>query len=151
MKTPKPFYLFVAITLLGFIGYATAASNIPSPASPFQYGILSKLAELGITDAQKVEIHAILREAQPGFEPLVKQFIQERRALRNTIHAAPVNEPAIRTQADRVAQFEADLAVKRAHISERVRTVLTPDQITKLKDIATQLDSRVDAMVERIS
>jgi Spy/CpxP family protein refolding chaperone len=69
MKTGKPFYLFVAITLLGFIGYATAASNIPSSPSPFQYGIRSKLAELGITDAQKTKIHAILREHQPGFQP----------------------------------------------------------------------------------
>jgi hypothetical protein len=53
MKTGKSFYLLAAITLLGFIGYATAASNIPSSPRPFQYGVFSKLAELGITDAQK--------------------------------------------------------------------------------------------------
>jgi len=47
-----------------------------------------------------------------------------------------VNETAIRTQANRVAQLEADLAVKRDRIADRIRTVLTPDQITKLKALA---------------
>jgi Spy/CpxP family protein refolding chaperone len=81
----------------------------------------------------------------------VKQYIQERRALHSTIHATPVNKVAIRAQAGRVAQLEGDLAVRRAHRIERVRTVLIPEQITKLKELTTQLDSRVDAMVERIS
>jgi hypothetical protein len=66
MKTRKFFYLFAAIILVGFIGYATAASNISSPSPPFRYGILGKLAELGLAEGQKTQTHAILREAQPG-------------------------------------------------------------------------------------
>ena len=57
MKTRKFFYLFAAIILVGFIGYATAASNISSPGRPFQYGILGNLAELGLTESQKTQIH----------------------------------------------------------------------------------------------
>jgi Spy/CpxP family protein refolding chaperone len=123
MKTRKFFYLFAAIILVGFIGYATAASNISSPGRPFRYGILGKLAELGLTEGQKTQIHAILREAQPGFQPLVKQYVQERRAWRAAVHATPANEAAIRAQASRVGQLEADFAVKRAHLGEQIRTV----------------------------
>jgi hypothetical protein len=144
MKTRKLLYWFAAIVLLGLIEYATATTNISSPDS-FQYPILVRLAELRVTATQESQIRAILQEAQPGFEPLVKQYITKRRSLRATIHTAPVNETAIRTQANRVAQLEADLAVKRARIADRIRTVLTPDQITKLKALAGEFDSRVDS------
>jgi hypothetical protein len=30
-----------------------------------------------MSEGQKTQIHAILREAQPGFQPLVKQYVQE--------------------------------------------------------------------------
>jgi hypothetical protein len=51
----------------------------------------------------------------------------------------------------RVGQFEADFAVKRAHLGEQIRTVLTPARVTKLKELAAEIDSRVDGMIERIS
>lgn len=70
--------------------------------------------------------------------------------LRKAIHTASVNEPVIRAQAARVAQIEADLDAKRAYVSERIRTILTPEQIEKLKQIAGTVDGRVDAMLERI-
>jgi len=57
---------------------------------------------------------------------------------------------AIRAQANRVAQLKADLAVKRARIADRIRTVLTPHQITKLKALAGEVDSRVDSIIDRI-
>ncbi len=69
MQTRKLLYLFAAIVLVGFIGYAAAAPNNSSPALPFRYGILGKRSELGITQDQKTQIHAILREAQQASNP----------------------------------------------------------------------------------
>jgi protein CpxP len=77
--------------------------------------------------------------------------VQERRALRKTIHTTPVNEAAIRAQAARVAQIEADLDVKRAYVSDRIRAVLTPEQVEKLKELAGSIDEHVDAVLERIN
>jgi len=96
MKTRKLFYWFAAIVLFGLIDYATAAANISSPEPPFQYPIVVRLAELGVTETQENQIRAILQEAQPGFQPLLKQYIAERRSLRAAIHTAPVDETAIR-------------------------------------------------------
>jgi hypothetical protein len=70
--------------------------------------------------------------------------------LRAAIHARPVNEPATRIQASRLAEVEADLAVKRAHLAERIGQIFTRGQTTKLKEIASEVDSRVDAITERI-
>lgn len=82
---------------------------------------------------------------------LVAQYVQKRRTLRKTIHTAPVGEAAIRAQAARVTQIEADLDVKRACISERIRAVLTPEQVEKLTKIARTVDAHVDAVLERIN
>jgi Spy/CpxP family protein refolding chaperone len=141
-----------AIVLTGFvgIGWASGANDSTRPHF-FRQLFLGKVAELGVNDSQKQQIHSILREARPGIQPLVAQYVQERRALRKAIHTSPVNEAAIRAQSTRVAQLEADLAVKRAHVSERIRAVLTPQQVEKLKELAGDIDARVDNMLERIN
>jgi Spy/CpxP family protein refolding chaperone len=141
-----------AVALTGFVGIAWAVgANDPTRPHPFRQFLLGKIAELGVSDSQKQQIHAILRESRPALQPLVAQYVRERRALRKAIHTAPVNEQAIRAQAVRVAQIEADLDVKRAHVSERIRAVLTPEQVEKLKQLAEKVDASVDIMLERIN
>jgi Spy/CpxP family protein refolding chaperone len=128
MNNLKILFWAGAIALTGFVGIAWAAgANDPNQPHPFRPFPLGKIAELGVNDSQKQQIHAILREARPALQPLVAQYVQERRTLRKTIHTAPVNEQAIRAQAARVAQTEADLDVKRAHVSARIRAILTPE------------------------
>lgn len=140
MKTQKLICFVGAGALLGLIGLAAAATD---PALPhlFRGALLEKMAELGMTDAQKTQIHTVLRDSQPNLQPLIKQYVQERRALRRTIHTTPVNEAAIRAQATRVAQVESDLDVKRAYAAERIRALLTPEQTTKLKELASGVDA----------
>jgi Spy/CpxP family protein refolding chaperone len=141
-----------AVALTGLVGITWAlGANDPAAPHAFRHALLGKLVGLGVSQAQKQQIHAVLRESRPTIKPLVRQYVQERRALRKMIHTAPVNEAAIRAQAARVAQIVADLDVKRAHISERIRAVLTPEQVEKLKQIAGTVDAHVDAMLERIN
>lgn len=126
-------------------------ANDPAVPHAFRHALLGKLVELGVSQAQRQQIHAVLRESRPAMKPLVARYVQERRTLRKTIHTAPVDEAAIRAQAARVAQIEADLDVKRACISERIRAVLTPDQVEKLAQIAGAVDPHVNAVLERIN
>jgi Spy/CpxP family protein refolding chaperone len=96
----------------GLIRLAAAATD---PAGPhlFRGALLEKVAELGITGAQKTQIHAILRDSLPNLRPLIKQYLEERRALRRTIHTTPGNEAAIRAQATRVAQVVSGICNRR--------------------------------------
>jgi Spy/CpxP family protein refolding chaperone len=140
------------VGLTGFVGIAWAVGpNDPIRPHPFRHFLLGKIAELGVSDSQKQQIHAILREYRPALQPLVAQYVRERRTLRKAVHTLPVNEQAIRAQAVRVAQIEADLDVKRAHVSERIRAVLAPEQVEKLKQLAEKVDANVDAMLERMN
>jgi protein CpxP len=80
---------------------------------------------------------------------LIKDYIEQRRALREAIHADPIDEAAIRQQSAKVAALGADLAVQRAHIAHDLRAVLTTDQLAKLKDWQVDLDAKIDQFLEQ--
>ena len=138
-----------AATMIGFFTFlAHAGTTEPTPA---RGRIAQRLAALGVTDQQKAEIKGILRKYQPTVGPMMRQLVEARRALRDTIHAETIDESAIRAQAAKIASFEADLAVQRAHVSHEVRAVLTPEQIQKLGELRVDVDARVDAFLSRVA
>jgi Spy/CpxP family protein refolding chaperone len=110
-----------------------------------------KLKQLGVTADQKAEVKIILRKYQPTVGPLIKQVVTERRALRDTIRAATIDETAIRAQSAKVASLESDLAVQRAYIAHDIRAVLTPEQLQKLKDMQIDVDARIDGFLQRVA
>jgi len=146
MKTLATTTGIVAATLIGFAAYLARASTADS--SPAKGRIF---AQLGVTDEQKAEVKGILRKYQPTVEPMVRQLVDARRALRGTIRAETIDESAIRAQAAKVASLEADLAVQRAHVAHDIRAALTPDQIAKLKEMQANRDARVDAFLSRVA
>src|SRR5437870_2497822 len=98
-----------AIAVAGTIGtFAWAEQSASNDAfAPRAEFLAGKLAQLGITEQQKQQIHAILREYAPTTAPKIRQLVTVKRALRDTIHATPVDEAAIRAQAAKVAALEA--------------------------------------------
>jgi Spy/CpxP family protein refolding chaperone len=130
------------VALTGLADFAAAQGNTNGPVNEqgrrhgFRaHRMMKALEQVGVTDQQKQQIKTIMRESRPTMQPLVQQLRTERKALREAIQASPVNEGAIRAASTRVAQVEADLAVARAHVQDRVRGVLTPDQAAKLKQM----------------
>ncbi len=137
-------------TVLAIGAAAGVAHTVNEKRAQFPLALVSKVTHLGITDAQTGKIRAVLQKQRPTLEPLIKQCVAERRALRDTIRCAKVDEAAIRAQASRVAKVETDLAVKRAHVFQEVRSVLTPEQVGKLKEIRAYVDARMDEVIDRI-
>jgi periplasmic protein CpxP/Spy len=141
-----------AIVVAGVIGFfACIAHAGTTDESPAKGKLAEKLAQLGVTDEQKTEVKTILRKYQPTIGPMVRQFVDARRALRDTIRAETIDESAIRAQSAKVASLEADLAVQRAYVSHDIRAVLTPDQIEKLKEMRVDVDARIDGFLDRVA
>jgi Spy/CpxP family protein refolding chaperone len=138
-----------AATVIGCFAYIAHAGT--TEATPARGRIAERLVALGVTDQQKAEVKTVLRKHQPTVQPLVKQLVTERRALRNTIRAETIDESAVRAEAAKVASLEADLAMQRAHLSHDIRAVLTPDQIQKLKDMQVDFDVRIDGFLHRVA
>lgn len=144
--------LAVAVAI-GTVAWAAAAdSGSPSAAAgnmrpSFFRGRMA--AALGITDAQKAQIHDILHAAQPTVRPLTLSMIQERRALRNLIQASSVDEQAIRAQVAKVSGIQADLAVQRAYLHQKITAVLTPEQIQRIGQVKASVEKRIDNRMSR--
>jgi protein CpxP len=141
--------IVAALTVGGFFAFLAHADTNEVGAAHGRFG--RRLAQLGLTDQQRVQVKAILCGYQPTVGPLVKEVVTERRALRDTIRAQTIDETAIRAEAAKVASLEADLAVQRAHVAHDIRAVLTPEQIQKLKDMRMDADARVDGLLQHIA
>ena len=112
------------------------------PPSGSHFKKLAK--ELQLTAQQKQQIKDLFAKNKPQVEPLIKQLVIERRALRNLIQADTIDEAAIREQSAKVAAIQADLAVHRAHAAKEFRAILTPDQIAKAKELQAQRDKKME-------
>ena len=115
------------------------------------YGPLLERAmeRLGVTGEQKTQIQGVLGKYRPEAEPLVRQMVTERRALRRLIQDGTADEKAVRSQAGKVAALESDLAVMRARVWKEVRPLLTPEQTAKLAEIQAEWEKKADRSMER--
>lgn len=114
------------------------------PLPPDGGGIKKLSKELQLTPQQQQQFRDVFAKNRPQGEPLKKQFLDERRALRALIQADTVDEGAIRAQVAKLAAVEADMAVHRAHVSKEIRAILTPEQIAKTKELQEQRDKRME-------
>lgn len=138
-------------TLAAAAALITAVSFAPVGASAFMDDDGPPMAgphfkrmatELGLSAQQQQEIEAIFQKERPQLQPLMKQLMVERHALRTLIHADTVDEAAIRAQSAKAAAIQADLAVQRALTGQQIRKLLTPEQAQKLKDFQAKMESR---------
>jgi len=142
MKTSA--ILLIVVSLLTIAPVAIRAGDAPRPSHAF---LAEKLAELGVTDDQRQQIHTILRNHLSTTQPLLKQLVEERRKLRQAVRADELDDKAIRAQAARVATIETDLAVERAHIVHDIKPVLTPAQLEKVATSQADSDERFDSFL----
>lgn len=99
--------------------------------------------ELGLTAEQKQQIKEVFAKHKPQAEPLMKQLMTERRALRELVQADTVDEAAIKAQAAKIAGVQGDLAVLRAHGFKEIRALLTPEQAAKAKELQAKRDKKM--------
>jgi Spy/CpxP family protein refolding chaperone len=109
-------------------------------------GPLERLArmedDLSLTPDQRDKVRGIIKDALPGMKPLLESQAEGRKALFDLIHADTVDETAIRKTSADLAASGGDLAVARAHVAEKIRAVLTPDQIRTLDDRRARMEKR---------
>jgi Spy/CpxP family protein refolding chaperone len=147
--TIKPWMKWTVVAAVACGLTATVLVQKARAEFPRHGRLLEKLASLGISDEQRDQIHAILREAKPKAEPLVKQFVTERRALRKLVLNG-ASEAEIRAQVAKVAKAGGDLAVLKSQTAPKIREVLTPEQREKVNEMISEFDDRVDSFIEHL-
>ena len=155
MKKPR----IVAVTavaaglaLLGSATYLWAASpGMLGENRAFAFAMGGKLRDLNFTPAQKTAARSALKAHAPTMMPLVRKIVSERRALHDMVTAEKTDETAIRTQAGRVGQVQAELAVESSRLVADLRKIATPEQAGKLREIEKAIRERVDHGLDRAS
>lgn len=85
-------------------------------------------AELELSDAQRQAVEQLATQAREAARPLVRQMIEQHRALRALEQADTFDEAAVRAQAAQGSAVMVELAVLHARNRHALRALLTPAQ-----------------------
>jgi periplasmic protein CpxP/Spy len=100
------------------------------------------LAQLGLTDDQRQQIAALVRQNRTAARPLMQRARAARASLRAAMAAEPVDDSLIRAKSAEAAAIEADLAIAQAHLRADVFALLTPEQQAKARELRNRRPDR---------
>lgn len=96
------------------------------------------LEELQLTGDQQSQVETIFADGRDAIRALAGQLREKRTALRETTRTRPFDEAVVRSQAQEMADVQAQLIVARAQMMNQVLSVLTDDQKTKLSQLRAE-------------
>ena len=134
---------------LTICGLVLLAGAMPALAQPREHGPgrghgpgfmdghrLEHLAlRLELSDAQREELRAAFEARFEAGAAAREELRAARQALDEQIHAASFDEGAIREAAGALAALEVDMAVERARQAQKMREILTPEQLAELEEM----------------
>lgn len=142
MKTGiRMFAIVAAVAATLGLAAITASAHMGNEGQPPAGHHFKKMTkELNLTSQQQDSIKAIFEKNRPQVKAQMQQMKSERQALHALIQADTIDDAAIRAQSAKVAAIQADLAVQRAHSSQEIRALLTPEQVQKFKTLQAKRD-----------
>jgi periplasmic protein CpxP/Spy len=141
-------------TAIGKSQTADASPAGPPPGHEHAYmhghehmmGFFAK--QLNLTDEQKTQIKAIMQKERPVMKPLFQQSHQIELQLRQYAEGT-YDEPKVRALATQKAQVEVELSVQKTRIHNEMFQILTPDQQTKMKEMETRHEARMQQRMQQ--
>ncbi len=142
--------LAAALTAGGLLwGVAHATEGSRGPFRPGQ--LLQRAAEeLGLTEQQRATIRDVLVSEKDTLKDLLTRLHEARKGLRQAIRAQDATEASVRAAAARVAAVEAELAVERLKLYQRISPILTAEQREQLAQWEVRLDEWIERLIGRI-
>jgi Spy/CpxP family protein refolding chaperone len=148
MKNAFLLILLLLISLLTFSGAASAQDNPPPPPEgermppPGANGPPRPedergeiLRQLNLSQDQFKSIRKLLGENQPKVRDAQREFRDAQEALDDAIYADTVDEATVQGLVKRVGEAQATLIRLRTANEFAIRRVLTPEQVTKFRDL----------------
>jgi protein CpxP len=118
-----------AVALAGWGGGQRAGCG----GGPGEFGFFEhRLQCLGLSEAQRAKVDAIVAETRPSIAALREQLRTMRQSYRATHTPGTFDEAAIRAEMAKRAAIHTELAVKLAKARADIFAVLTPEQQQQL-------------------
>lgn len=128
--------ILTSILAISFASVASAQQEDPFRDAFFPPEIaIHHAEELGISDAEKQEIHQLLESQKAAYEEAHKDRTAAADALADVLEAHPSDKDAVLDKFD--ALLAAENAMKRLHVQAMVavRNSLTKEQLAKINDL----------------
>ena len=112
-------------------------------------GPMGRLGDLGpalrhaqVTEDQQQQIKSVMDSHRDEFRALGERMKTARDGMRAVVEADTIDENGIRAKAADVAAVEADLAVLGAKVRAEVLSLLTTEQIDRIKQFRAEMEKR---------
>jgi Spy/CpxP family protein refolding chaperone len=136
-------------------GDAAAGPRRGGPGGPAGFGRLGgpgvglPLRELNLSEAQQQQIRGVEQRYREQNQQLAERVRNAADAQRKAIETEPVNENAIRSTTQALADVEADAAIARARLRSEIFSLLTPEQQAQAKQLEAARPGREGRRGER--
>ncbi len=123
--------LLVVVMVTGvYVAQAVSFGGPPEggPGGNVEHRVARMAEVLGLSDAQKGQITALLQAEQDSNAPLREQLAGYRKQLKQASLAATFDEGAVQTIAANQAQIISQLIVSHARTKNQINALLTPEQ-----------------------
>ena len=153
MRASTWILLFATLTTLLWSAPAAAQGRVDvlKELVPPPRMILRAQEELGLTEKQKTQLKAAIKEAQTASLDLEFKVQEEAEKLAQLMGATPLNVEKTLAQADRL--MVAENALKRVKLEMLLRTkkLLTAEQLTKIEEVQkTRRETRRERAQQRL-
>lgn len=100
------------------------------------------LRRLNLTPEQVGQMREIRTESEEEGRALLRRMNQARRALNEAIYSDSADEALITQRANELAEAQSAVTVMRAQVEWRIRRVLTPSQLSMLREMRQEAQGR---------
>jgi Spy/CpxP family protein refolding chaperone len=143
------------IALLTVVPALSAAEPSSPPTDPLAGAffppelIMISHAQIGLTQEQQEDIRARVQKTQSRSEELRQRLNGETAALSSLARKDKVDEAAVAAQLDRVLDVERELKHLQIGLLAGIKNLLTPEQLGKLRQVASDGGSQVEEDMRR--
>jgi Spy/CpxP family protein refolding chaperone len=135
----KWWILLGSLVILAVIGFAVVSHAGRHFSKPMGLGYMYRLnllsEELGLTGDQRAALKDLIRNHRDEIKPLLKSVRAKKRALQGLVLGEDPDPVAIRQASADLGTAIAETAVLGSSLVQKARSILTPEQLTRLREM----------------
>lgn len=148
MKKLNPFLILISFVLLLFVSSGVNGQDKPgdnfAPQQNEQFVRQNFLRELGLDREQIQQIRMLNMNRAPLMQEAQKRLREANRNLDQAIYADLIDEKAIQLRLQEVQAAQSEVFKLRAMNEFEVRKILTPEQLTKFRELREKFANRIN-------
>ena len=107
-------------------------------------------AELDLTEEQHEALRQLLHDHKEEIEPVAKEMVKSKRALRDAVLSEDADEREIREAAADLSDALGDAAVLASKLADEARGILTQKQVDLLQECMEEQDKSADKWLGKV-